>query len=307
MSVAKLAEKCYLTWIPWRNFKPLVVPSVLTPDEIEYINEFPKAKWATVIRDKKFVPYAFSCRNHRIIWMTQTSVDIANLEHFFRTMAWMTDLYGHTGHVRLFYWDSPDIRHFPLKGPIESIHVNGGAAHVCNMMFINVFRREEAEKVLIHELVHGLCADVDTESIDAAIQSTLGTTTDLRLPEAYTEFMAEWYYIVSRWGYSQEAFLQAWNTQIRYANNLVCKILNYYRRKHILDTKHPWNESTAVFSYYVMKTVLLHHANEVLHEYGAVHKWPEWLSEYNTAVHATCKQTRKRGRRHSMKMLSKWI
>lgn len=307
MSLAELAEKSYLTWIPWQNYKPIVIPSVPTPDEIEYTTEFPKAQWATIIRDKNFVPYAFSCGNHRIIWMTQTKVDIPNLEQFFRILAWMTNIYGHTGYVRLFYWDYPAIRQFPLKGPIEPIHVNGGATYVCNMMFINVFRREEAEKVLIHELVHGLCADVDTISVDNMIRNALGATTDLHLPEAYTEFMAEWYYIVARWGHSQKAFLYAWNTQIRYATSLVCKLLNFYNRKHILDTKHPWNESTSVFSYYVMKTVLLHHAETVLLETGAIHKWPEWLHEYNKTIHVTCKQTRKRVKRYSMKMLSKWI
>lgn len=307
MSLAELAEKCYLTWIPWQKFKPIVVPSVPTPDEIEYIGRFPNEKWATVIRDKKFIPYAFSCGNHRLIWMTQTNIINAEyLEDFFRVMAWITELYGHESHVRLFYWDSPVVRQFPVKGPIESIHVNGGATYVCNMMFINVFRREEAIKVMIHELIHGLCADVDTEAIDTTMQNALGTTTELRLPEAYTEFMAEWYYIVSRWGYSQKAFQKAWNTQIRYATDLVCKLLSYYRRKNILDTRYPWNESTAVFSYYVMKTILLHHAETVLHEAGAVHKWPEWLHTYNMSL--VCKRkTRKREKRPSMKMLSEWI
>lgn len=290
-----------------------IIPSVPTPDELNHIAELPKLRWAEILESRATgsnntitheSTVAFSSGSNRILWTG--SADLRLLTEFFKIMQWMGEIYGCDDPMRLFYWNVDLPRKIPEKGQlIGPYHVNGGASYVCTTAFINVFRREEAEKVLIHELIHALCADVNTESIDLLIENAVGAS-DLKLPEAYTEFLAEYYYIASRC----ENFEKAWQQQISYADQLVRTILAHYGRHSPLDKRKPWIEKTAVFSYYIMKAVLLRHLNEA----NRVEKWPEWLAEYNTinsCVRANKtrrrlrrrQRQRQRQRRQSLKMI----
>lgn len=61
--------------------------------------------------------------------------------------------------------------------PIGPEHVNGGYAYPCKPNSIIIYRKEEATRVLIHELFHAACCDRDLE---------------LPQKEAETEAWAEW-------------------------------------------------------------------------------------------------------------------
>lgn len=284
---------------------PHIVPSVPTPDELNYIAEFPKARWATILTDANgFCGPSGTCRSggetvaftsgpNRILWTGES--DVALLQQFFKIMQWMSEIYEWKDPIRLFYWNIHLPRQIPEKKhtPIGPYHVNGGASYVCTTAFVNVFRHEEAEKVLMHELIHAMCADVDTQSVDFIIENAVGSS-NLRLPEAYTEVMAEYYYIASHCA----NFKKAWQEQIIHADVLVKKILTHYGRHSPLDKRMPWIENTAVFSYYVMKAVLLRHLNEA----DTVDKWPTWLAKYDVMIKQKAK-TRRKGQQRQNKSL----
>ena len=62
--------------------------------------------------------------------------------------------------VRIVIFASPHGRVPPAPGrPLESQHVNGGAAFPCNPRSIVIYRAEEASRVICHELFHATCSD----------------------------------------------------------------------------------------------------------------------------------------------------
>jgi len=74
--------------------------------------------------------------------------------------------------ARIVFFGHPKERRVPSQKPyvIEKEHLNGGATMPCSPMDIVVYRKEEATRVLIHELFHASCSDPyhkDTPQIEA--------------------------------------------------------------------------------------------------------------------------------------------
>ena len=64
--------------------------------------------------------------------------------------------------VRVLWFASEEKRTPPEPGkPIEPEHINGGYTQKCNAQSIVIYRKEEATRVLIHELLHAACSDPD--------------------------------------------------------------------------------------------------------------------------------------------------
>ncbi len=62
--------------------------------------------------------------------------------------------------VRIVLFAHPRRRMMPAKGtPIAAEHLNGGLATRCDPTSIILYRKEEATRVLIHELLHSTCSD----------------------------------------------------------------------------------------------------------------------------------------------------
>lgn len=62
--------------------------------------------------------------------------------------------------VRIVVFAHPRRREAPSIGQnVEKEHVNGGAAMRCDPRSIVIYRKEEATRVLIHELFHATCSD----------------------------------------------------------------------------------------------------------------------------------------------------
>jgi hypothetical protein len=64
--------------------------------------------------------------------------------------------------VRILYFGNLLTRFLPKNHqPIGPINVNGGYTEICSLTTIIIYRKEDAERVLIHETLHGLCSDPD--------------------------------------------------------------------------------------------------------------------------------------------------
>lgn len=61
---------------------------------------------------------------------------------------------------QILWFASRHIRKFPAKGqPIKPEHINGGYCMACDPSTVVIYRREDATRVLVHELLHGFCTD----------------------------------------------------------------------------------------------------------------------------------------------------
>ena len=70
-------------------------------------------------------------------------------------------LFGH-GPWRVAFFPSTIKRQLPVGGgPLGPEHVNGGYAVPCHPDTVVIYRKEEATRVLLHELFHASCCDRD--------------------------------------------------------------------------------------------------------------------------------------------------
>jgi hypothetical protein len=85
---------------------------------------------------------------------------------------------GGSPYWRLVWFAHPRPREFP-KNPtnsfpaqmnsslhIEPVHLNGGYAYACQPETIVIYREEEVERVLVHELLHASCTDNMQDSVE---------------------------------------------------------------------------------------------------------------------------------------------
>lgn len=94
----------------------------------------------------------------------------------------------------------------PLGKPVGPEHVNGGYSYACTPDRIVIYRKEEATRVLAHEMLHSACLD-RTDSI-------------LPLREADIETWAELYLVALCSGGSERKAKELWAKQSQWMSNL---------------------------------------------------------------------------------------
>lgn len=119
--------------------------------------------------------------------------------------------------------------------------VNGGWT-TQNTNTIHIFRSEEWERVLIHEVIHAMNWDWNMGSEPKPCWKIKGILAP-HLFEAWTELFAEWLYC--SW------FNIPWEAQRNYQENQAIQIL--------ARAPPVWNEDTSIFAYYILKTALAPH------------------------------------------------
>ncbi len=131
--------------------------------------------------------------------------------------------------------------------------VNGGWT-MQNSTTIFVYRKEEWDRVFIHEMIHALGWDWD---MPAKPLACWGFTADSQLTpalfEAWTELYAEWLWCV--WHFTDYA---AWKRQCAWQERQALEILARAQRRG-----GPWRENTSVWAYYVLKAALAPHLSHL--------------------------------------------
>lgn len=184
---------------------------------------------------------------------------------------------------------------------IGRIHANTAFTTSCTQTTeIHVYREEEWFKVFIHETFHSLGMDfstMDSTSADRAIKSMYGLNPrleDIRLYENYSEVWAEFihtcffvhFQMIQSRGPETAKYLGGFDEKVR---NHLCyeitfsmiqcmKILHHYDlqvRDICMDSNASqiltkYKETTAVFSYYIIKSMVLFYMNDFI-EWAMVH------------------------------------
>ena len=126
--------------------------------------------------------FVVDCGIARVYWVSEQSMEKAVEEVDWELWWRVFQAFGKPRAARweavVFATDRP--RLFPEEGQlIGPAHINGGAARSCVPNSILIVRKEEATRVLIHELLHAGCTDNMSRSTD-----------DI---EGWTEAWAEWF------------------------------------------------------------------------------------------------------------------
>lgn len=149
---------------------------------------------------------------------------------------------------------------FPKKGEIIGIeNVNSGMT-VINSGDITIWRLEEIEKVLIHELIHSCGADralFNVLDIEACNTFCIKCDENININEVFTDFWAIiMYCIISGRSYKKEL---DWSWQ-----QMMC-VLDHYNFNvvgDIFERELPQNSN--VMSYYVLKACVMQNFREMI-------------------------------------------
>ena len=207
---------------------------------------------------------------------------IIHLFHFLENVTTIKCSYPLT--IYLF----PTIKHKKIPNNSLEIlqyeHVNSAVTTNCNPSgnSILIYRNDEWFKVLIHELFHSLNMDfsyLDTQELHRNIKTIFKINTDIRSAEAYSEF---WANIINCLFCSYNLMDDNDTFEDFYIYNELCgtiekifsifqmiKVLHHmnlgYKDLYTSDiTKVSFKQKTNVFSYYVLKTVLLYHSEDFM-------------------------------------------
>ncbi len=190
----------------------------------------------------------------------------ADLRLGLRLMSWMS-----RRAVTWYWWDQPWTRVLPANEDPRKEHLNGGWA-VPGVLEVHVYRREEAHKVLLHEMVHALGLDVKRELVEPVrlrFESMFGRRLWPHLGEAYTELFAEWLWCIARAGSLGEA-AQLWAYQVECSTGQAAMVWARIRDARV-------DEDTNVFAYYVLKWVLMRYQEVLIGPNHAVSRWFTWF------------------------------
>jgi hypothetical protein len=129
-------------------------------------------------------------------------------------------------YFKVYFLANTNLREFPEEGnPIKPENINGGYTYPCNKQSIIIYRAEDATRVLIHELMHAVCADNHELGIDHV--------------EAETEAWAELIYIVLLSQGKKYIFNSLLQRQSEYMRKQNKKIEEYIKGSDS-DKPFPW-------------------------------------------------------------------
>ncbi len=170
---------------------------------------------------------------------------------------------------------------------LDEIHCNSAFTTSCKpSTTIHVFRKEEWFKVFIHETFHSLGLDFSSMNqliCKSAILSIFPLHIDLRLYECYTELFAEIIHLLFFCCNKRKNETTAINMfkkelkQIQQFSFFQCaKILHHYNLQieNLYERGSPYTENTPVFSYYILKSMMLFHFSDFIN----------WCSTHNKTI-----------------------
>ena len=161
------------------------------------------------------------------------------------------------------------------NGIVGSLNANSGSTSFFMNHYseIVIWRKEELQKVLLHELIHLLFLDYKFE-IENNVKSifNINKNTNILLNEAYTETFANLINIIIVSIENKKDLQNLLETEIHFSLFQTSKILKHYKFKCIKDCKKGFiktkeneiklfEQNTSIFSYYIVKSMFLYNYN----------------------------------------------
>lgn len=186
-------------------------------------------------------------------------IDHELIKHVHKIIKWIASLTNQSPDIEVWIFLCPHKKLFPnIRGkPLGRNEVNSGVTMLSpRESWIQIFRKEEVLKVLIHELLHYYELEIRDEA--DSIQKELGI--NFLLNEAYNELFAIYCHTLYYANYKKLDFNECLNKEIKYSENMFNKIIKYYKINNWSDFfKDSYIQYSNVFSYYVLKYLLMEH------------------------------------------------
>lgn len=267
-------EKAWTAWssVPAVEMTDLPVAKAQLHGRVNSFDGGHTARWLASLREPTWRAVRDAITGHTIHcvsdrpWTSLTK----DLELGLRLLAWMTCRTA----VTWYWWDQDWVRQLPAAEEPRRDHLNGGWA-VPGVPEVHVYRREEAHKVMLHETIHAISLDIPAPLIEmqrTKFEAILGRRLWPHLNECFTELYAEWLWCIAR-GRTKAAAKKNWADQLACSQDQAAAIWARIRS----STR---DEDTNVFAYYILKWILMGHAEMVLLAPAAsVAFWTTWYLE----------------------------
>ena len=173
-------------------------------------------------------------------------------------------------------------------------NVNSGVTtHINNIAYITVFRQEESDKVLLHELIHYLKLDFAMSPVYDKFQYKLNsdivaqfnitpTFKYINVFEAYTDSIAIIFNSVFNSILTKTDINDYFYTELLYIASIANKILIHSGFNTALDITDmtsaiSLDQSSSVFSYYILKCGILYNSDIILQQFFPLYNinWSE--------------------------------
>ena len=177
-------------------------------------------------------------------------------------------------HVYLYLTDIEKQLPTTFGQSIGKEHVNTAFTTGCNVSTeIILFRREEWFKVFIHETMHNLGLDFEFSNKSQQLLKTVFPlhNSNCFLAETYCEMWAELFNILLNEGSSIERHIQI---ERKFSLFQAAKVLDYFDLNYVelfektneseILRQTNYKESTEVFCYYIVKSIVLYNCNEFI-------------------------------------------
>ncbi len=144
---------------------------------------------------------------------------------------------------------------------LYATHVNSGSCIPSKM--ITLWRSEELEKVLIHELIHFFEIDFTYLIGQNYFKQNYGLN-NVKANEAYTDSLTIIIHTIYVAFYLNIDYMKLLNSEFNYVLYQAAKIFNYYNIANVNDINNKICQQTDVFSYFIIKASLLFNINEFI-------------------------------------------
>ena len=190
--------------------------------------------------------------------------------------------------ITFHIWMSNALKKFTNNnGILTEENINSGAS-VYNILnetkTIYLYRKEEIEKVCLHELIHALDYDFKAYPghLNQEIKDTLNLPEDitLKIGEAYTEFWANilntifvTYFTLKDKSNFKTTLIKNFKAELGFSILQCAKILQYYGYSCVTNCNNAFTlkqnndnfkQTTSVFSYFIIKTGMLYNLKHFL-------------------------------------------
>jgi len=272
---SKIKYKCVARNVKKEEFKNL---NFISKNIIDYITT--KLRYMTEYNYKNNIIYCASINMVDDIGLVPNII-----QHMFTVICLMKKLFKRTKFVQtVFYYecDLPKIFPYDKKEMIKTDNINSAVTLVTSLKNGNIilYRKEEILKVLIHELIHSNLGDykliMSRHPKKYIFNNLFCINYPIEINEAYTESIATMIYIfyknIINIHIKSNPFFndldKMFERELKYSSYICSRIFKHYDLKSIKDIikKNGHNECKAVFlqdsnlfSYYILKNILLRH------------------------------------------------
>lgn len=209
-------------------------------------------------------------------------IKIDLIKHILIISKWIYEL-NPIHKINLIYFDTPNKKEILESSDIQylsSQNINSGSS--ATGYKIMIWRREEITKVLIHELIHYLNMDIKNDPhINLIIKHNIGQFDyPVLINETITEIQAQFLHsvyistMISKSNTILDNLKTIYNFEMIYSWYQFAKIMTYYNITNykLSLIKDKLNQTTNVFSYYILKSILTIDFTKIIFELDHIKK-----------------------------------